>query len=193
MGQSVIQRTFAGGELAPVLHARADQAKYLSGLRTCLNMIVRKEGGVTTRPGFRFISACKDDIAGKRLMANVSSTPGACIFIEIGNAYLRFYADDGEGWAPILVSSVPAYVGATTYNPGDLVSSAGVNYYCVATTTGNAPPDAAFWHPLVGAVLEVPTLYPIADVFKWNQSGNVITLTHRSHTPRELVFLGVTR
>jgi hypothetical protein len=31
--QSTVQRSFAGGELAPALHARADTAKYVTGLR----------------------------------------------------------------------------------------------------------------------------------------------------------------
>jgi hypothetical protein len=55
MGEAVFQRAFAGGELAPSLAARADQAKYLTGLRTCRNFIVQRHGGVTNRAGTRFV------------------------------------------------------------------------------------------------------------------------------------------
>jgi hypothetical protein len=51
MSETLFQRAFAGGELAPSLAARADQTKYLTGLRTCRNWIVQRFGGVANRPG----------------------------------------------------------------------------------------------------------------------------------------------
>jgi hypothetical protein len=39
-----------------------------------------------------------------------------------------------------------------------------VNYYCIAATVGNAPPNAAFWYPLTGAIYEIPTPYATADL-----------------------------
>ena len=184
-----IQRTFAGGELAPVLHSRADTTKYLSSLRTCRNFLVRKEGGVTKRPGLRFIAAAKTATAGTRFMRYVGEGSTDNILIEVGALYFRFFEDTGSGWGPLTLSGVPAYNGATAYVPGDIVASAGVNYYCIANTTGNAPPNATFWYAMPGALLEIPTPYAIGDVFKWNQSGTVITITHRSHAPRELTFI----
>jgi hypothetical protein len=41
-----------------------------------------------------------------------------------------------------------AYNGATTYQIGDSVSSAGSSYVAIAETTGNAPPNATFWQVL---------------------------------------------
>jgi hypothetical protein len=52
---SVIQRSFAGGEIAPALHARADLARYAIGLKTCRNMVVMRAGGATKRPGTQFV------------------------------------------------------------------------------------------------------------------------------------------
>lgn len=189
MGTPIIQRSFAAGELAPILHARADTAKYISGLRTCKNFLVRREGGVTTRPGFRFVAGCKDNDPGHRLMRYVSETDGFSVLIEIGQGYFRFFLNGGE----INIAAPAAYNNATAYVPGDLVSSGGVNYYCFANTTGNAPPNGAFWFALTGTLYEIPTAYAVADKFKWNQSGNVITITHPSHPPRELVFASLTR
>lgn len=52
-----IQRSFTSGEIAPALHSRADLVKYATGLRRCENFFVRAQGGVYSRPGFRYIGA----------------------------------------------------------------------------------------------------------------------------------------
>lgn len=188
MPEPVIQRSFAGGELAPSVHARADAVKYTQGLRTCRNFFVRREGGVSNRAGFGFIEACKDDAAGKRLMRFVSSTAGDGILIEIGSGYFRFF----HNGAAVTLGAVAAYNNATTYVPGDIVVSGGTNYYCTTTTVGVAPPGAP-WYPLTSNILEIPTPYGVNDKFKWNQSGNVITITHRNQQPRELIYTNLTR
>jgi hypothetical protein len=43
------------------------------------------------------------------------------------------------------VQNPAAYSNTTTYAVGQLVSSGGVNYICIAITTGNAPPNATYW------------------------------------------------
>ena len=88
--ESVIQRGFSAGELAPVLHARADTAKYVDGLRTCRNFIVRKHGAVANRPGFRFVAACKTDDANVRLERFIDQD-GLGVLVEVGENYLRFF------------------------------------------------------------------------------------------------------
>lgn len=50
-----IQRSFTGGEVGPSLTARVDQVKYQSGLRLCENFFPKVQGGIYSRPGFRFI------------------------------------------------------------------------------------------------------------------------------------------
>jgi len=188
VAETTIQRSFAAGELAPALHARADVEKYLSGLKTCRNFLVRREGGVSNRAGFRFVSGCKDNVAGKRLFPYVSSVAGQGLAIEVGIGYMRFY----QNGALINVSAVAAYSGVTNYVPGDLVVELGVNYYCIAATVGNAPPNGAFWYALTGTIYEIPTPYAAAPT-GWVQSGNVITITTPATAPRELVFSSLTR
>lgn len=189
MAEPVIQRTFAGGELAPVHHARADLAKYQQGAKTVKNFVVRKEGGVSNRAGTRFVEACKTTDAGTRLMRFTMSVTGFDILIEVGAGYFRFYAS-GER---LEVSGVPAWSAVTNYVPGDLVSVAGVNYYAHTASLNQTPPNGSFWHALTGAIYEIPTPYALDDVFKWTQSGNVIDITHNDHVPRELVFVSTTR
>lgn len=189
MGQSLFQRSFAGGEITPVLHARADTAKYVTALKTCKNFVVRREGGVSNRPGLRFIAAAKTADAGTKLMRFVSTVANQSVLIEMGNGYFRFFLNG----APILVAGVAAWSNVTNYVPGDLVVQAGVNYYCHTANLNKVPPDVGFWYALTGSIYEIPTPYSLATLPKWNQSGNVITLTHPSVAPRELTFFALTR
>lgn len=41
-----------------------------------------------------------------------------------------------------------AYSGATAYVVDDMVSDSGNTYICIAPTTGNAPPNATYWHTM---------------------------------------------
>ena len=246
--QTIIQRTFAGGELAPVLHARADTTKYLSGLRTCRNFLVRREGGVTTRPGLRYVGPCLDNVTGKKLLRYLGTTATTGVLIEAGSGYFRFYYQgavvtvtavpaynnatnyvpgdlvtdtngevfycfaatvgnappNGAFWyplnwmifqgQPVDVSGGAAYNAGTAYVPGNIVTSGGAIYRCIANTTGHVPPNATFWAPLTSAVYQIPTPYGgVVPIFKWYQSGNVVVITEPGQKPRELVFASLTR
>ena len=83
-----IQPSFAGGELAPSLHARIDLNKYNSGLKTCLNCIVHAHGGVSNRPGTQFIAEVKDSSKKTRLIAFEFSSVQNYI-LEFGHQYMR--------------------------------------------------------------------------------------------------------
>lgn len=50
-----IQRSFTAGEISPSLQSRADIAKYTNGLARCENFIVKSQGGIVSRPGFKYI------------------------------------------------------------------------------------------------------------------------------------------
>ncbi len=49
------QRNFAGGEISRALYSRTDTNKYSTGLRLCRNMMIQKHGGVTNRPGTKYL------------------------------------------------------------------------------------------------------------------------------------------
>jgi hypothetical protein len=91
---------------------------------------------------------------------------------------------------------VGAYDGGEDYVPGDLVSSGGVYYYCIANASGDAPPDTDFWYALPGTIYEIPSPFTVAagtSSFKWVQSGRVITLTSRFFPTHDLVYQALTR
>lgn len=185
----VIQRSFAGGEIAPSLHARADQSKYATGLRTCRNFVVHKHGGVSNRSGTMYVNESKD--SSKRSIVVLFRFNNTQTYaMEFGDKYIRFHRNGGT----IIVtdSDAPAYNGATAYVIGDLCTSASVRYYCIKNTTGNAPPNATYWYPLTGNIYEIPTPYVEADLegLRFTQSADVVSIVHESHDPMDLSRYG---
>lgn len=89
---SMIQRSFAGGELSPAMYARADQVKYATGLRICRNFVVQKHGGVANRAGFRFVTACKNANRRVRLVRFVFNAEQSYV-LEFGHLYMRVIRD----------------------------------------------------------------------------------------------------
>ena len=185
---STFQRAFAGGELAPALAARADLAKYTTGLRTCRNFMVLRSGGVTNRAGTRFINASRDSSTATRLLRYVSETVGESILIESAPGYLRFY----KNGVLITLSAVAAWDGATNYVIGDIVVEGGVNYYCINPHINHAPANATYWYPMPDDILEVPSPFGGAG-FRWSQSGNTLTLTSATVHPQELIYVSATQ
>jgi len=188
--ETVLQRAFTGGELSPALAARADQTKYLTGLGLCRNCIVRSEGGVDNRPGTIYIAETKDSTKVSKLVSFVFDAADQNYILEFGDFYVRFF------WhaAPVVVTTAPAWSGATAYVAGDLVDVGAVFYVCILAHTNFTPPNTTYWHALTNGIFELPTPYPAADVLRVQavQSIDVLTLTHPNHAPVELQRLGHT-
>jgi hypothetical protein len=104
------QPSFAAGEIAPALYARTDTAKYATGLRTCRNMMVMRQGGATKRPGTEFIVEVKDSTKKVRLIPFIFNVRDALV-MEFGNLYVRFIQNGGQVADPI-----------TPTNPYEIVS-----------------------------------------------------------------------
>lgn len=115
MVQSVIQPSFAGGELAPSLHARVDLAKYAVGLRLCRNFFVHAHGGVSNRPGTQFIGEVKNSAVRGRLIPFAFNTTQTYV-LEFGHLCLRVIKDGGY----VETSPGVVYELATPYTEADL-------------------------------------------------------------------------
>lgn len=182
-------RSFSGGEVTPEFWGRIDDPKYQTGLATCRNFLVYPHGPVANRPGTQFVREVKHSNKVTRLIPFSFSTTQTMV-LEFGDKYIRFHTQG----ATLLAGSPADYNGAIAYVVGALVSSGGVNYYCIANTTGNAPPNATYWYPLPSAAYEIPTPYLEADLFdlRYVQSSDVLTIVHPNYAPRELRRLGST-
>lgn len=181
--QSTFQRSMAAGELAPALHARADQVKYVTGLRRCRNFIVQRAGGATNRPGTRHIAPCMTDDIDVILLRYVSENVGESVLIELNQTTMRFYVNGAL--LEVDSGTIDPYGGGVDYVVGDLVTSGGIIYYSLAVQTGVAPPGVS-WYAFTGETFELPTPFG-GDMPHWAQSGRTITLTHRGHQPWELI------
>ncbi len=185
------------GELGPTLDGRTDLPKYTQGAKVSENFLHLIQGPARRRGGSKFIEAVKNS-AHRSWDVKFEFSATQAFVLEFGDGYVRFFTSRAQ----LLVSGVAAYNAITNYVVGDLVSSVGVNYYCIAATVGNAPPNATYWYPLTGSVYEIPSPYAIADLtmddgtcaLDLEQSGDVLYIANRkrTHEPQTLTRYGNT-
>lgn len=109
-----VQSSFARGEWSPRLDGRVDLKDYYNAARTLENWLVFPHGGITRRPGTRFICPVKFEDRDTILVHFRFSTIQAYM-LELGDQYIRFYKDRGR----IEVAGVPVEV-STPYDVGHL-------------------------------------------------------------------------
>lgn len=104
------QPSFTAGVLSPALAARVDLAKYSTGLRTALNLIIHAHGGASNRPGLEFIREVKESAWQVRLIPFQFNTEQSYI-LEFGHTYFRVFRDGG-----LILSGGSPYEVATPYH-----------------------------------------------------------------------------
>ena len=125
------------------MEGRTDTEKYPVAAHIQQNMIALKQGPSTRRPGTAFVQTVKTS-ANRTWLRRFEFSQTQAFILEFGDKYVRFYANHG----PLLTTGNPAYNNATAYVLGNQVVQAGITYYCIKATTGNAPPNATFWYPM---------------------------------------------
>ena len=109
------KQNFTAGELSPRLAGRTDLGRYDNGVKTLQNFLVQPHGGVTRRPGTRFVKEIKTSANKTRLIPFEFNVDQAYV-LELGHQYMRFYKDGG-----IIVSSgTTPYEISTPYGTSDL-------------------------------------------------------------------------
>lgn len=103
-------RSFTSGELSPALYARTDLVKYSTGAKTVRNFIVRRQGGLDSRPGTEYVGTCpgRDVIRLLPFVFNADQT----YVLEFSDLFLRFVRDGAYVGAPSPYSIVTPYVAA---------------------------------------------------------------------------------
>lgn len=92
---SVLQPTFAAGELSPSASARTDIARYYTGLKLCRNFMVMPYGGVRNRPGTKFVCEIKDSTKRCRLIPFQFNDVQTYI-LAFGDLNMRVIKDGGQ-------------------------------------------------------------------------------------------------
>jgi hypothetical protein len=183
-----LHANFNGGEETPLMNGRFDTDKLNSSCRVLKNFTVRPYGAVFKRPGTKFVGSVKNAADSTRAIHFKRSTSTNYV-LEVGDYYMRFWKG-GSTPAQVQVSGVPAWVTATVYAVGALVSSGGVNYYCkLAHTSGVSFSGAGTnWYALTGTIFEIPTPWAKADVFglQFTQINDVMFFAHPNYLPYRL-------
>lgn len=196
-GNYLMQRTFAGGEIAPSCYARADTAKFLSGLRTCQNFFVQKHGGVANRGGTQFWAHTNSDGVARLIPFKSTSDADVSVLIELGNGYMRFYSNEG---VRLDVTSADGWGVDEEYAVGDVVENGGTFYYCILAHTSTAPdepPFPTYWYEMPsngsgGAIYQIPTPWAAnISTVQYKQHGFVLTFTSHNAVPHELYRLAL--
>jgi len=115
----IIQPSFAGGEISEAVAARVDISKYQTSLAKCENMFVRTSGGVSNRPGTKFVCEVKNSSLSTRIIPFEFNTDETYC-LEIGNQYIRVVVDGG---LVVDTSQVKSITAATKANPCVVTSS----------------------------------------------------------------------
>lgn len=174
---------FCAGEFAPQMEGRSDVEKYAIATHIQQNFIPLKQGPSTFRQGTAFVQNVNSTARAWLQRFEFSQTQA--FVIEFGGGYCRFYTNHG----PLLSTGSGNYDGSRSYVIGNQAVLLGVTYYCIAPTTGNAPPNAAFWYPMAPyngsptiAIYEIPSPFAAADLtdslgefaLQIQQSGDVL-------------------
>lgn len=102
----LIQPSFAKGEISPELHGRVDTSMYAIGLATARNAIVHTYGGISKRPGLRYLSPVANHSYAPRLIPFEFNTTDQYI-LEFGDRYMRVIRNDVHVFEPsIPISNV---------------------------------------------------------------------------------------
>jgi len=113
----IIQRSFTSGEIAPSLQSRADITKYSNGLNLCENFFIRAQGGIYSRPGFRFIGELDDSSKVGRLIPFSFNTEQTYVLV-FEHLKMRVIKDGGY----VLAGAGPAIFELTTPYTEDQLS-----------------------------------------------------------------------
>lgn len=111
---NVLFNSFTSGLLGAKLKGRIDLAQHKTGCKLLTNMVVMPQGGVTRRPGFKYIATQKTASETVRLIPFKFSDTVAYI-IELGAGYFRFYKSGAQ-----ILSGGTAYEVSNSYTQAQL-------------------------------------------------------------------------
>lgn len=113
----VIHNNFTAGELTARLRGRTDLAKYFNGADVLTNFLIYPQGGVTRRPGTRFVAEVKDSTK-KSVIISFTFSVTQSYALEFGNLSMRVYRNGGQ-----VLETAKTITGATQANPVVVTSS----------------------------------------------------------------------
>lgn len=93
---TIIEPSFAKGEISPNIRGRVDTEAYKQGLARARNAIVHSYGGVSNRPGTRHIGPVRDHTNGSPRLIPFEFGVSDRYMLEFGDRYMRVIRNDGH-------------------------------------------------------------------------------------------------
>lgn len=97
----LMQTSFNGGELSPMIAGRPDVAKYTNGCERMSGFLPTIQGPAITCPGFRFVAEVKTS-SQRTWLQRFEFSAAESYQLEFGHLYIRFYANRGQVLNPTL-------------------------------------------------------------------------------------------
>lgn len=210
------QVSFGGGEVSPQTYSRLDLQKFGSSAKRLRNFFVRAEGGISNKPGTKFVKRVKDKDEIQRLI-KFEFNEVQSYALEFGNLYMRVHVNGGT-----VTETQQNITGATQANPvvitsashgyvnGDEVFISGVGgmteinnkYFTVANVAANtfelSGIDGTSYTAYtsggtVERVFELVTPWADTDLadLKFRQSNDIIYFAHPDYPKQKLSRLAV--
>ena len=217
-----LQRSFAGGVIAPEAFGRLDMTKYQTGLSEAENFVVLPHGPIQNRAGTEYVMHVKDSSQPTVVIPFIYSSTQSYA-LQFGNGYMRIHTNGGSvletakaitavSIAAAGVATIPAHafttndiifisalVGPTGLN-GRFIKASVVDANNVALLDLNGAAistltmSAYVSGGLASRVYEIATPFLTADLFDlhYTQDADVLTFTHPNYPQQELRRLGAT-
>ena len=85
-----LRSNFTAGELSEAIDTRTSFERYFNGSSKLENFIIKPQGSIVRRKGFKYINEVKDSTKKVALIPFEFSASQTYI-VEIGNQYMRFF------------------------------------------------------------------------------------------------------
>ena len=87
---NVIQTNFTSGEVSPLMLGRVDTTRYANGLQSTVNYLIKPQGPLWRRSGFRWIHEAKFS-AKKTILQSFEFSDTQAYVLEFGEYYMRVF------------------------------------------------------------------------------------------------------
>lgn len=211
MSNELIRYAFTAGELSPSLYGRGDLEKYDFGLAEARNWFVDYHGGISTRPGLKFLDYIEGLEETKFFTFKFNADVANTYVLLFGDNTLRFLQDgayvlEADKVVTSVTAATPGVVtsAAHGYTAGQWVKIAGRTFE-VGTTTANTfelrdifgnafnttGQTTVLAATTVARVYTLTTDFPasiVADLCCY-QINDTVRITHPEREPSDLVRL----
>jgi hypothetical protein len=177
---TLIQSNFNAGEVSPLIYGRVESPRYKQGLASCQNYIPTLQGPLQRKPGNMFMNAIKDSTKPGVLIPFQFSVTQAYM-LEFGDAYIRFYANNGQVVVPAATTCYKITGNISTIGAPSQVFT-GIRP-SVTAQLGETGVPTSVGSISAGSTLELVSPYGYGDLpkLKWTQSADTLYLFHPSY------------